>query len=124
MSIDGNDLRTLVSETQSKIAISRVFAKCATTRVLLFSEIIESAMKRVREGNERFVRKKQHARLHGINAGAIDVLLVTISEDTPFPRNKTKNLTTINFLLLRRRVAKYLKWIHEDGANDPVIIRF
>lgn len=32
------------------------------------------------------VRKKLHARLHGINLDAIDVLLVTIPEDIPFPR--------------------------------------
>lgn len=32
------------------------------------------------------VRKKLHARLHGINLAAIDVLLVTIPEDIPFPR--------------------------------------
>lgn len=36
--------------------------------------------------HQLFREKKLHARLHGINLAAIDVLLVTIPEDIPFPR--------------------------------------
>lgn len=67
------------------------FALAKIYELFRFTKIFENAICDMPVGKHFVstnysVRKKLHARLHGINLAAIDVLLVTIPEDIPFPR--------------------------------------